>query len=102
FLVGLSIPLGEGVLASAGVSRDRGSSANATVDVVKPLSQQPGSFGWRVHDSGGRSPDSAGAGPYRPSAAPLGGGGGSVGHGASAQGGGCALGRQGQPRQRRG
>src|SRR5262249_59688525 len=49
FLVGLSIPLGEGVLASADVSRDRGSSANATVDVVKPLSQQPGSFGWRLH-----------------------------------------------------
>jgi len=69
FLVGLSIPLGEGVLASAGVSRDRGSSANVTVDVVKPLSQQPGSFGWRLHDSEGSSPDRAGAVAYRSSAA---------------------------------
>ncbi len=67
-LLGLSIPLGEGTLASSGVSRD-GNGTNVTVDVVKPLGQQPGSFGWRLHDSEGSTPDRAGAVAYRSSQA---------------------------------
>jgi outer membrane usher protein len=69
FLLGLSIPLGEGTLASSGLSNDRSSGTNVTVDVVKPLAQQPGSFGWRLHDGEGSTPDRAGAVAYRSSAA---------------------------------
>jgi outer membrane usher protein len=54
---------------SSGVSRDRGNGTNVTVDVVKPLGQQPGSFGWRLHDSEGGFPDRAAAVAYRSSQA---------------------------------
>jgi outer membrane usher protein len=45
----LSIPLGDGVTASSGASRDR-SGLTVASDVTKPLGQEPGSFGWRVSD----------------------------------------------------
>ena len=64
FLIGLSIPIGDGALASSGISRDRNAS-NLTVDAVKPLAQRPGSFGWRLHDSEGATPDRSGAVAYR-------------------------------------
>ena len=51
-------------MASSGVSRDR-NGANLTLDVVKPLSQQPGSLGWRLHDSEGATPDRSAAVAYR-------------------------------------
>jgi outer membrane usher protein len=47
--LGLSIPLGGGVTASSGVSRDQ-SGLLAASDVTKPLGQEPGSYGWRVSD----------------------------------------------------
>jgi outer membrane usher protein len=64
FLVGLSIALGDAALASSGVSRDR-NGTNVTVDAVKPLGQQPGSVGWRLHDSEGAAPDRSAAAAYR-------------------------------------
>src|SRR5262249_42941067 len=64
FLVGLSIPIGDAALAYSDVSRDR-HGTNLTVDAVKPRGQQPGSFGWRLHDSEGAIPDRAGAVAYR-------------------------------------
>lgn len=47
--LGLSIPLGAGVTASSGVSRDQ-TGLTVASDVTKPLGQEPGSFGWRVSD----------------------------------------------------
>jgi outer membrane usher protein len=64
FLVGLSIPIGNSALVSSGISRDRNGS-NVTTDAVKPLGPQPGSYGWRVHDSEGATPDRSGAVAYR-------------------------------------
>ena len=64
FLVGLSIPLGIPVVGSAGLSRDRNGTAR-TLDAAKPLSQQPGSFGWRLHDSEGAVPDRSASAAYR-------------------------------------
>jgi len=63
FMVGLSMPLGE-ALASAGVTRDS-NGTHPTLDVVKPLGQQPGSIGWRVHDAEGNAPDRSAAVSYR-------------------------------------
>jgi outer membrane usher protein len=64
FLVGLSIPLGDSIVGSAGASRDR-NGLNRTVDIVKPLGQQPGSYGWRLHDSEGALPDRSASAAYR-------------------------------------
>jgi outer membrane usher protein len=47
--LGLSIPLGAGVTASSGASRDR-SGLTVASDVTKPLREEPGSFGWRLSD----------------------------------------------------
>jgi outer membrane usher protein len=65
-LAGFSIPLGGGALGTSAVSRDR-NGLNVTTDAVKPLGQQPGSFGWRLHDSEGAIPDRGGAAAYRSS-----------------------------------
>ena len=64
FLVGLSIPIGGAASASSGVSRDR-NGTNLTFDAVKPIAQQPGSFGWRAHDSEGATPDRSASIGYR-------------------------------------
>jgi outer membrane usher protein len=65
--LGLSIPLGDGVTASSGASRDQSGLAVAS-DVTKPLGQEPGSFGWRVSDLEGdqnlRSASAAYRGDY--------------------------------------
>jgi len=63
---GFSIPLGGGALGSSAVSRDR-NGTNVATDAVKPLGQQPGSYGWRVHDSEGAIPDRSAAAAYRSS-----------------------------------
>jgi outer membrane usher protein len=63
-MVGLSIPLGDAAMASAGVSRD-GNGTRPTFDAAKPLAPQPGSFGWRVHDGEGALPDRSGSIAYR-------------------------------------
>lgn len=47
--LGLSIPLGDGVTASSGASRDQSGLIVAS-DVTKPLGQEPGSYGWRLSD----------------------------------------------------
>ncbi len=54
FLVGLSIPLGDSITASTAVSSGRG-GAQVTSDVVKPLDVKPGSIGWRLHDTEGKT-----------------------------------------------
>jgi outer membrane usher protein len=64
FLVGLSIPLGGAASVSSGVSRDRNRTSLA-VDAVKPLAQQPGSFGWRAHDGEAATPDRSASLAYR-------------------------------------
>ncbi|SDR61428.1 outer membrane usher protein [Rhizobiales bacterium GAS113] len=46
---GISLPLGQDVTASVGVSRDRSGLSVAT-DIAKPLQQEPGSYGWRLRD----------------------------------------------------
>jgi outer membrane usher protein len=64
FFVGLSIPIGDTVLASSGVSRNS-NGTSAAFDVVKPLAQQPDSVGWRLHDSEGATPERSAAISYR-------------------------------------
>jgi outer membrane usher protein len=62
--VGLSVPLSESVSASLGASRGPGgTSINA--EVVKPLTPQPGSYGWRVRDAEGASPYREASASYR-------------------------------------
>ena len=51
---GLSMPLGDSASISTGVSRGQGGTVG-TVDAVKSLGPEPGSYGWRVHDSEGVS-----------------------------------------------
>lgn len=62
FLVGMSMPLGENVTTSLSVS-----GGSASVDVIKPLEQQPGSWGWRVRDTEGVSAQRSAAVSYRSS-----------------------------------
>jgi outer membrane usher protein len=62
--LGLSIPLGGGVTASSGVSRDRSGLAVAS-DINKPLGQEPGSFGWRLSDLEGEARLRQGSAAYR-------------------------------------
>ena len=53
--IGLSLPFGSSTSASTGYS-SAGRSSVTTVDVVKSLGQEPGSYGWRVRDQEGASP----------------------------------------------
>lgn len=62
--IGLSIPLGPDVRASTGAGRDRSGLAVAT-DVVKPLSQDLGSIGWRIRDREGATPIRSASAAYR-------------------------------------
>lgn len=48
---GVTVPIGDKVVASAGVTG--GSQKIASADVSKPLELDEGSYGWRVHDSEG-------------------------------------------------
>ena len=65
---GLSIPLGGGASGSVGVTRTR-EGANAIGEVSKPITQEPGSYGWRVRDTEGATPYRAAEGSYRAPAA---------------------------------
>ncbi len=62
--VGISIPLAPDVAVSTGVGRDRTGLAVAT-DVVKPLTQDLGSFGWRLRDRESASPFRSASAAYR-------------------------------------
>lgn len=61
---GISIPLGPSVTATTGGGRDRSGAAVAT-DVVKPLSQELGSFGWRLRDLEGGNRFRSASAAYR-------------------------------------
>jgi outer membrane usher protein len=61
---GLSIPLGRETSASVGVTRTR-EGTNVIGEVSKPLTQEPGSYGWRVRDAEGATPYRAAEGSYR-------------------------------------
>jgi outer membrane usher protein len=66
FLVGLSVPFGDSITASASVSSGTGGT-QVNTDIVKPLDAKPGSFGWRLHDTEGSTGYRAGAAAYRSS-----------------------------------
>ena len=61
---GLSAPLGATMSISAGASFGAG-GANYSTDVSRPLQQEPGSYGWRLHDSEGTQSYRSAAGSYR-------------------------------------
>lgn len=65
---GLSIPLTPSIAASTGLSHSRDGN-NATVDVSKTMKPEPGSYGWRLHDSEGQSVYRLASGAYRSSMA---------------------------------
>jgi len=62
--IGISIPLAPDVTASTGAGRDRSGLAVAT-DVVKPLSQDLGSVGWRLRDLEGTNRFRSASAAYR-------------------------------------
>jgi outer membrane usher protein len=62
--VGLSIPLGKDIQASAGVTRTR-DGMNYSAEAMKMIAPEPGSYGWRVRDSEGTSPYRAATAGYR-------------------------------------
>jgi outer membrane usher protein len=61
---GLSMPLGDSASISTGISRGQGGTT-ATVDAVKPLGWEPGSYGWRVRDSEGATTYREASASYR-------------------------------------
>jgi outer membrane usher protein len=63
---GLSIPFGTSASATTGVVSGRDGSS-VTTDLIKPLTQEVGSYGWRVRDSEGAVGDRAAAASYRSS-----------------------------------
>ena len=50
FFVGVNVPLGNNVSTNTGLSGRR-NQLSASADVSKPVSQETGSWGWRVHDN---------------------------------------------------
>lgn len=63
---GLSIPFGDSASITTGISSGR-SGATGSVDAVKALGPEPGSYGWRVHDSEGSSSYREATASYRSS-----------------------------------
>jgi outer membrane usher protein len=63
---GLSLPLGDSASMSTGVSRGQGGTT-ASVDAVKSLGPEPGSYGWRVRDAEGSSSYREATAAYRSS-----------------------------------
>jgi outer membrane usher protein len=61
---GLSIPLGDFASMSTGVSRGQGGTS-ASIDAVKSLGPEPGSYGWRVRDTEGVSSYREASASYR-------------------------------------
>jgi outer membrane usher protein len=64
---GLSVPFGENVSLSTGVSTGASGRATINTDAVKPLGPEPGSYGWRLRDSEGLSNYREASGSYRSS-----------------------------------
>ena len=63
---GLSIPFGQKETASLGVLTSR-EGTSVVADAVRPLSQEIGSYGWRIRDSEGATPYRAASASYRAS-----------------------------------
>ena len=63
---GLSIPFGQKETASLGVLTSR-EGTSVVADAVRPLSQEIGSYGWRIRDSEGATPYRSAAASYRTS-----------------------------------
>lgn len=63
---GLSMPLGDSASITSGVSSGR-SGTVGSVDAVKSLGPEPGSYGWRVHDSEGSASYREATASYRSS-----------------------------------
>jgi outer membrane usher protein len=61
---GLSMPLGETASISTGASRGQGGTTG-TVDAIKSLGPEPGSYGWRIGDSEGASTYRQASASYR-------------------------------------
>jgi outer membrane usher protein len=66
FFLGLSVPIGESVTASA-ASSTSSEGTSVVVDVTKPLGLEPGSVGWRVSSGEGTSTLHSAAASYRSS-----------------------------------
>ena len=64
---GLSIPFGQRETASLGVVASR-EGTSVVADAVRPLSQEIGSYGWRIRDSEGETPYRAASASYRAAA----------------------------------
>jgi outer membrane usher protein len=64
--VGLSMPLGDAVSAYGGISSTR-NGTNYTFDASKPIQPEPGSYGWRIHDSEGTATYRGAGAAYRSS-----------------------------------
>ncbi len=62
--VGLSMQLGKDINAAAGVTRTR-DGMNYSVEAMKMIAPEPGSYGWRVRDVEGTSPYRAATAGYR-------------------------------------
>ena len=69
---GISIPLGGSVTGYGGVSSGR-SGTNYNVEASRPMSSEPGSYGWRVRDSEGNNAYRLASGSYRSSVGQIGG-----------------------------
>ena len=61
---GLSMPIGDSASISTGVSRGQGGTT-ASIDAVKSLGTEPGSYGWRVRDAEGSTSYREAAASYR-------------------------------------
>jgi outer membrane usher protein len=93
--VGLSMPFGGSVSASTSVS-SAPNGTNVNFEAAKTMPPEPGSYGWNLRDSEGRTPYRSAAGSYRSSVAQLDGyvqqGGTSTGGSIQAQGAIAAMG----------
>jgi outer membrane usher protein len=61
---GLSIPLGERISSSAGISTTR-TSVTASAEVSRPFGEKPGDYGWRVTRNQATSGNTSASGSYR-------------------------------------
>ncbi len=61
---GLTIPIGPSASVSTGVSAGRGGTTGS-IDAVKSLGPEPGSYGWSVHDAEGSTIDRRASVSYR-------------------------------------
>jgi len=61
---GLSVPLGDSTSVSTGGSKGN-SGTTGTVDAMRSPGLEPGSYGWRVHDTEGAMPYRAASASYR-------------------------------------